>query len=239
MSPEIGQNKTMRLPRSFSLHPLLASLVLFFAAPSVPAQEAALRGAVEDFIRAQTRGLPGEMRHTIHAINNARPCDAFEPFIPPGNRLWGRSTVGVRCLSPSVWTIYLQVNVSVTGNYLVATRRLATGSLISPNDIAIRSGEITAFPATILTDPSQAIGKTVKNGIVAGQPFRSDSLIAPWAIVQGQTVRTISKGSGFSVTSEGKALNNANEGQIVQVRTPSGQMLSGFARAGGIVEVVL
>jgi flagella basal body P-ring formation protein FlgA len=62
-------------------------------------------------------------------------------------------------------------------------------------------------------------------------------LIAPWTIVQGQTVRTVSKGTGFSVTSEGKALNNANEGQIVQVRTSSGQVLSGFARVGGIVEV--
>jgi flagella basal body P-ring formation protein FlgA len=54
---------------------------------------------------------------------------------------------------------------------------------------------------------------------------------------QGQTVKTVSRGAGFSVSSEGRALHNAQEGQIVQVRTPSGQTVSGIARSGGIVEM--
>jgi flagella basal body P-ring formation protein FlgA len=216
---------------------LLATLLLFFSSFSSPAQENALRGALEDFLRAQTRSLPGKVSYTINPANNIRQCNTFEPFIPPGNRLWGRSAVGIRCLSPSPWTIYLQVNVSVNGNYLVSTRNLATGTLVSSSDVAIRSGELTVYPATILTDPSQVIGKTVKNAIAAGQFFRSGSLTTPWAIQQGQTVRTVSKGAGFSVSNEGRALNNASEGQIVQVRTASGQVVSGFARSGGIVEV--
>jgi flagella basal body P-ring formation protein FlgA len=40
------------------------------------------------------------------------------------------------------------------------------------------------------------------------------------------------------VSSEGKALNNATDGQIAQVRTSSGQTVSGIARTGGIVEVL-
>ncbi len=93
------------------------------------------------------------------------------------------------------------------------------------------------LPATILLDAEQALGKTVKIGIAAGQPLRSDQLIAPWAVQVGQTVRTVSRGEGFSVSSEGKALNNAVEGQTVQVRASSGQIVSGIARTGGIVEV--
>lgn len=50
-------------------------------------------------------------------------------------------------------------------------------------------------------------------------------------------MRVVSKGKGFQVATEGKALNNAAAGQVVQVRTASGQTLSGIARADGTVEI--
>nr|WP_291983235.1 flagellar basal body P-ring formation chaperone FlgA [Candidatus Accumulibacter sp. ACC005] len=62
-------------------------------------------------------------------------------------------------------------------------------------------------------------------------------LTAPWAVQQGQSVKLQSTGAGFSVSNEGKALNNASDGQIAQVRTASGQVVSGVARPGGVVEV--
>jgi len=55
--------------------------------------------------------------------------------------------------------------------------------------------------------------------------------------VQGQTVRLISKGPGFRVSAEGKALANVGVGQLAQVRTASGQTVSGVARPDGTVEV--
>ena len=56
--------------------------------------------------------------------------------------------------------------------------------------------------------------------------------------MQNQNVKLISSGRGFSVTADGRALNNAAEGQLVQVRIPaSGSVVSGTARAGAIVEV--
>jgi flagella basal body P-ring formation protein FlgA len=96
---------------------------------------------------------------------------------------------------------------------------------------------LSTLPSNVLTDQSQVIGKTVKNGFSAGQPLRSDLLITPWAVQQGQNVKTVSNGPGFSVSSEGKALNNAIAGQLVQVKTNSGQTVSGIAQPGGIVEV--
>jgi len=89
----------------------------------------------------------------------------------------------------------------------------------------------------VVTDPAQAIGKTVRNGIAVGQPLRSDLLTAPWLVQQGQSVKLLSSGVGFTVSNEGKALNNATEGQIAQVRTASGQVVSGVARSPGVVEV--
>lgn len=204
------------------------------------AQTSTLTNTLDDFIRTQTQGLPGKVSYTITPLDprtQLAACSAFEPFIPPGNRLWGRTTVGVRCLGPATWTVYIQVQVNVTGNYLISARAMPAGYVLGPSDIVSRSGDLSALPATIITDEIQAVGKTLKNGLGAGQPLRNDQLLAPWAVQQGQTVRTISNGPGFSVSSDGKALNNAVEGQIVQVRTSSGQTVSGIARAGGTVEI--
>ncbi|WP_263768719.1 flagellar basal body P-ring formation chaperone FlgA [Propionivibrio soli] len=223
----------------------LASLVaaLWFAS-SLPAfaqmTPSRLQGVVEDFLRTQTQGLPGKVDFKVappDARTRLADCDAFEPFLPSGSLPWGKTTVGVRCLGPSSWTAYVQAQVSIRANYLVAARTLSAGQVLDANDITTKNGDLGALPQTVLTDVEQAVGKTVKLGIVSGQPVRSDQLIAPWAVQQGQTVKTVSRGVGFSATSEGRALNNALEGQLVQVRTPSGQTVSGIARPGGVVEI--
>lgn len=218
----------------------LAAFFLLLASPALANAQNSLTDTLDHYLRAQTQGLPGKVSYSIGQLDartQLSACSVFEPFLPTGSRLWGKTTVGVRCLGPSAWTVYVPVQVSVSGNYLVTTRPMAAGQALGAGDFVIRSGDLSALPATILTDQAQAIGKMVKNGISAGQPLRSDLLIAPWAVQQGQSVKLVSKGSGFSVSSEGKALNNASDGQIAQVRTGSGQTVSGIARPGGIVEV--
>ena len=202
--------------------------------------QSALYSALDDFLRSQTQGLPGKVTYSISPLDTRTPlspCSAFEPFLPPGSKLWGKGTVGIRCLGPSNWTIYVPVQVTVSGNYLISARPMPAGYLITEADIVVRSSDLSTLPTNILTDRSQAVGKTVKNSFVAGQPIRSDQLIAPWAVQQGQHVTTISNGPGFTVSSEGKALANAVAGQVVQVLTASGQSVSGIARPGGIVEI--
>jgi flagella basal body P-ring formation protein FlgA len=57
-------------------------------------------------------------------------------------------------------------------------------------------------------------------------------------VQQGQLVRVVSRGAGFAVSADARAIGTAGEGQVVQVRTPAGAILSGVARVGGAVEVV-
>lgn len=218
----------------------LALLFFLLAAPALSHAQSSLADTLDHYLRTQTQGLPGKVSYSIGQLDSRTqltPCNAFEPFLPAGSRLWGKATVGVRCLGPSAWTIYIPVQVNVQGNYLVTARSMTAGQLVGAIDIVSRSGDLSSLPANILTDQAQAVGKTVKNGVAAGQPLRSDFLIAPWAVQQGQSVKLVSKGSGFSVSSEGKALNNAVDGQVAQVRTASGQTVSGIARPGGVVEV--
>lgn len=209
------------------------------AAPQATAQQTAIRNAVGDFLAAQTGGLPGQVEHAVGAIDPrlALPaCAALEVFTPPGARLWGRTNVGVRCASPA-WTIYVPVTVKVTGTYLITARALPPGHVLTAEDTVATLGDLTQLPAGIAQDPAQVVGRSVAGSLAAGQPLRSDGLRAPVVIQQGQPVKLVSRGRGFEVTADGKALSQGLLGQVVQVRSPSGQTVSGIARGGGIVEV--
>jgi flagella basal body P-ring formation protein FlgA len=193
----------------------------------------------ERYVRLQTQGIPGKVQISMGKLDVSRlpVCSAHEAFSPPGTRLSGKTHVGVRCLGPSIWSVLVPVQVAITGNYLTTARPLAAGQPISASDITVVVGDLSALPTGIIGDPQAAIGKTLRNSLGAGQPLRSDQLLAPLVIRQGQTVRVISAGPGFAVSAEGKAMNNAAEGQLAQIRMPSGQTISGVAKANGSVEI--
>lgn len=220
---------------------VLAATCLQLHANGLPLQTpASLQRAVAEFLRVQTAGLPGEASYAIGAIDprlSLPACPTPEVFLPAGARLWGAGQVGVRCASPSPWVIYVPVTVRVTGAYVVTARALPGGHVLGPGDLATSQGDLTQLPAGMLSDPVTALGKTLSAPLAGGQPLRQDLLRNPVVVQQGQTVKLVSSGTGFSVTAEGRALTHAAEGQVAQVRSPSGNTVSGIARAGGIVEV--
>jgi flagella basal body P-ring formation protein FlgA len=201
---------------------------------------AVLQRTVLQFLQVQTAGLPGTTSFSSGAIDSRLvlgPCPAPEAFLPPGARLWGHSTVGLRCSGEKPWTIFVPVQVHVVAEYLVAARPLSPGTPIGGADIATRTADITLLPAGVITDAEQAIGKTPSSSLGAGQALRTDLLHAPIVVQSGQSVILQTKGPGFTVRAEGKALTQATEGQVIQVRAGSGSVISGIARNGGVVEV--
>lgn len=209
-------------------------------AQAVRQDTSVIRQTVEQFLRVQTAGLPGEVDISVGSVDgrtNLPQCAAPEAFMPNGSRIWGKTTVGVRCTTPSPWTIYISASVKVIGEYVITAAPLAQGHTVSAGDIVKIKGDLTTLPNSIITDPNQAVGRTVAISLPSGAPLRNDSLRTQPAVQQGQSVRVVSSGPGFRVSTEARALNNAVEGQIAQARTASGQVVSGIAKAGGVVEV--
>ncbi|WP_172600010.1 flagellar basal body P-ring formation chaperone FlgA [Sulfuricystis multivorans] len=199
-----------------------------------------VKKAIDAWLKVQTKGLPGQVSWEIGSLdadNQLAPCQQFDVGLPPGARVWGRTHVIVRCLSEAGWRIYVQVHVRVKGDYLIAARPIAQGQTIVADDLATQLGDLSELPPNVLTDPTQALGKTAAAAIPAGRPLRADVIRTPLVIRQGQTVRVVSVGPGFAVANEGRALANAREGEIAQVRLANGQVISGTARADGSVEV--
>jgi flagella basal body P-ring formation protein FlgA len=161
----------------------------------------------------------------------------MDASLPAGAKAWGRTSVAVRCQSEHGWTIFLPVHIRVVTDYLVSALPLAQGQTIVANDLTRQRGDLSDLPAGILTDEREALGRTILMSIGSGRPLRADMLRQPIVVQQNQTVKVVSRGPGFQATNEGRALNNGQEGQVVQVRLANGQMVSGIARAGGVVEI--
>lgn len=210
-------------------------------ADAAPRQDmAVIQRTVQKFLQIQTTGLPGQTSFSSDPIDSRvalSACPVPEAFLPSGARLWGNSTVGVRCGGEKPWTIFVAVHVHVIGEYVVTTHPLSPGNPIGAADLTSRTSDLTLLPAGIITDAAQAIGKTPASSMGAGQPLRSDLLHSPVVVQSGQSVILQTKGPGFTVRAEGKALTQAVEGQMVQVRAASGSTISGIARNGGVVEV--
>ena len=131
----------------------------------------------------------------------------------------------------------MQSTVKVVGNYLVAASPLAQGQVITETDVINEKGDLTHLPAGIFTDKAQALGRSVQISMTAGTVLRQEMLKVTPVVQQGQTVKVVSTGNGFSVSAEGLALSKANEGQIIQVKVASGKVVTGIARQGGQIEV--
>ena len=173
------------------------------------AQLGQIVGAIEQLLQQQTVGLPGRVSFSV----------------------------GVRCMGASPWTIYVPVSVRVMAGVVVAAHPLTQGRAIVAADLALQEADLGLLPGAVMTDAGQAIGRVVTVGVAAGQPLRQDLLRAPLVIQQGQSVTLRAQGAGFKVSAAGKALTNAVEGQVAQVRTLTGNTVNGIARPGFIVDV--
>jgi len=225
---------------SVFLFSLLLGAITPCSAALEPAQLAQIQKAVEDLLHHQTAGLPGRVSYSVGAIDNRMtltPCPGTEAFVPAGVRLWGNANVGVRCNGGNPWTIYVPVTVRISTGIVIAARALTQGKPIEAADLLFQDGDLTQLPGSVVTDPAYAVGRSVTHNVAAGQPLRQDLLRSPPVVQQGQSVTVRSQGAGFKVSTEGKSLTTAAEGQVAQVRIASGQTVSGIARAGAIVDI--
>lgn len=199
---------------------------------------AEIRAVIADFARAQTSALPGKVTVRVGEIDRrtALPaCQPMEPFVPPGGRLFGNATVGVRCQGSAGWTLFVPVQIKAEAGLLIAARPLLQGQVLRAEDLATRNGDLSQ-PGT-LADPALAVGKILKFGVGAGQTLKQDMLRTPYAVTQGQTVQMQVAGPGYRIHTEGQAMSNAAEGQSLRIKALSGQVISGLAQADGSVEV--
>lgn len=168
------------------------------------------------------------------------PCRRIEPYVPVGVRLWGKARIGLRCKEGTTpWNVYLPITVKVYGPALVLPAGAEAGAILSATDLAEAEVDLAEDFSPPIVDAKLAEGRVLAQPIHPGQTLRQSQLKARQYFAAGETVRLVASGDGFSLESEGQALNNGIEGLPAKVRTESGRVLTGIPSGERRVEVGL
>ncbi|MDO9010752.1 MAG: flagellar basal body P-ring formation chaperone FlgA [Gallionella sp.] len=217
---------------------LIACLFLYCASAVALQDHALLKKTVDSFVKQQTADLPGKVAYHVDEIDSRialRACSRVEAFLPTGSKLIGRVSIGVRCMEANGWSLFIPVQIKITRELLISAHPLTAGQIVREQDIARLTTETTQSGG--IADSGLVIGKVLRYSIASGSVLRENMLRAPYSIKQGQSVRLSVQGSGFSISGAGVALNNASEGETVQIRTSTGRVVSGIAVADGVAQI--
>jgi flagella basal body P-ring formation protein FlgA len=214
---------------------------LALAAPA-PAGPVGAGEEIRRFVAAEVaRSQPGLRAEIVVGEIDTRlrlaACEHTEVFLRAGARLWGHSFVGYRCVQKPGWSISVPVTVRLYGPALVAAQPLPALQPISASALRREEVEVTREPAGVVVDAAQLEDQICTRSLEPGQPIPLNALRAVPAVGQGDAVKLVGVGSGFSISTDGVALATAAAGESVRVRVESGRTVSGVARRGRIVEV--
>jgi flagella basal body P-ring formation protein FlgA len=156
------------------------------------------------------------------------PCAKVEPYIPVGTRLWGKTRLGLRCLSGSTkWNVFLPVTIKAFGAAWVIKGNVASGAILTEADAVEAEVDWAEESSPIVVNPSQWAGQVAARALSTGQALRQ-AMIKPAQVFQaGAQVRVVAQGAGFQITSDGQALSAGVVGQPARVRMDSGRVMTG------------
>ncbi|HDR2757462.1 flagellar basal body P-ring formation protein FlgA [Enterobacter sp. JMULE2] len=212
---------------------LAATLLLL----SPLAQAENLQAQLTTFFAQQLAGFSDEVSVTVRTPTNLYPSCEQPSFTVTGTtKLWGNVNVLARCANEKR---YLQVAVQATGNYVVAAAPIARGSVLQASSVTLKRGRLDQLPPRTMLDINQAQDAVSLRDMAPGQAIQLSMLRKAWRVKAGQQVMVVANGDGFSINSEGKALNNAAVAQNARVRMSSGQVVSGTVDSDGNILINL
>ena len=200
---------------------LVATLLLL----SPLAQAEGIQDRLTAFFAEKLAGFSDDVTVTVRTPPNLYPtCDQPSFSVVGFTKLWGNVNVLARCANEKR---YLQVAVQATGNYVVAAVPIARGSLLQANSVTLKRGRLDQLPPRTMLEMNQAQDAVSLRDVAPGQPIQLSMLMV------------VANGDGFSINSEGKALNNAAVAQNARVRMSSGQVVSGTVDSDGNILINL
>ena len=185
---------------------------------------------------ARVEIVPG----SLDARLRLAPCAHIEPHLPAGTRLWGRTRVGLRCVSgPVRWNVYLPMTVHLWAPALVSAGPLAAGSTLTADDLRLAEVDLAASPARSYHHAGELIGRTLAVALPAGATLRADALRLRQWFQAGEMVTVVARGPGYAVSGEAQALSNGVEGQPARLRTDNGRVITAMPVGTRRVEIAL
>ncbi|QTF07965.1 flagellar basal body P-ring formation protein FlgA [Brenneria izadpanahii] len=210
--------------------------ILCFTTLNATASAIELSEQVTAFVRQQVN-IPSAVVDVKlkSAKDNAINCPNPHFTLPPRKKPGGNVNIKMTC---GAARYYLATEIQITGRYLVAAKSIPINHKITDADIKWREGRIDKLTVAPMTQTEQIVGSISQRIIGAGQAINDRMLRHPWAVSSGQTVSVTISGEGFSITNQGKVMNNAAINDKTRIRMDSGQIIEGVVTGEGAVTVV-
>lgn len=103
----------------------------------------------------------------------------------------------------------------------VPVRRLLPGEIIRDGDIEWVQVHADRVTAAIAVDPSQILGRAPRRPIRAGEPIRANDLQIATMLKRGTMVTMVLETPQVLITTQGRAMEDGAEGQLVNVMNTS------------------
>jgi flagella basal body P-ring formation protein FlgA len=162
----------------------------------------------------------------------------LEHFLPPGGRKSGNVTVGIRCMHPKPWTLYVTAQVRHYQKVVVLARSLPRNARLTGADLQLEERDSSLLPLGYFSALEEVEGKHLSRPLNAGYLLHSTVLLAPKVIRRGQEVTLLAQSDGLEVRSRGNALQDGGMGDRIAVKNQhSRQVIEGIIVEEGVIRV--
>lgn len=193
---------------------------------------------LQDQAQARYPGLEAAAQVTSPDPRLRLPACAEPRFsLPPGSAPWGSGSLGMRCDTPHVWSLYTPYKISLRGPALVSIRSVAARQALLPQDVERRQIDYQAMPEVYLQDIEALSGSLLSVPVSPGSAIRHDMLRRPPLIKAGQRVQMHVEGPGFRVSQVGIAQQSGAIGASIRLKTLTGRIVQGTVAADGSVDI--
>ena len=200
-----------------------------------------LQGALAQTQTQAQQSMPLRMEVQVGKLDprlNLAPCLRVEPYLPSGSKLWGRTRIGMRCVEGAKpWNVFMPVTIRAFGPAWVLVNNVSMGEVLTHEHAMQTEVDWAESPHSIIALPDDWVGQTAARNLTAGMALRQTMVKAPEIFKPGAGVKVVVQGSGFAVTSSGKALESGSAGQNVRVRMENGRTVIGTVNQQGEVVV--
>lgn len=237
-----------RTPASAALQAALCAAVCMFASTYTQATTAVTQGKWVTADQLNTLIEPGSLpegsRVEVNLVKQdlrigAQSCPVALFSNVAGNKLWGRTFLRVQCVGSENPGFFVGVDVKVWAPVLVMKNTVALGQSILPSDVEFKTMDIAQLPTGWVASVEHLNNKTASRPLWPGAVLKQDFMKGQPMVRSGDQVKIMIKGSGFAIGGSAVAIESAEQGEKVKVKTAQGKVLSGVATEPSMVEVEL
>lgn len=163
--------------------------------------------------------VPGELDPRLRL---AKCQNGLSAFSPPGSRLLGNTTVGVKCSAPKAWSIYIPMRVSLYQQAIIVKQPVRRGEVITAADIQVEKVDVSLLRGIPFKDAELLIGSKAKNTLSPGTIINSDNVCV---VCKGDSVSITASNSAIAVVMSGIALTDGSIGESIRVQNSASKRI--------------